>query len=64
MHIRDPFLEPGEIETDQEQRLRCYFEELLQIKDWDAPAAIAQLELKEETKKVLLKILEEAKKEK
>ena len=40
--IQDPFLEPGEIETDQEERLRCYFEELLQIKDWDAPAAITQ----------------------
>ena len=27
--IRDPFLEPGEIETNQEERLRWYFEELL-----------------------------------
>jgi hypothetical protein len=37
---------------------------LLQIKDWDAPAAIAQLETKEETKKALLEILEKVKKEK
>ncbi len=29
VQIRDPFLEPGEIESDQEQRLRWYFEELL-----------------------------------
>ena len=38
--------------------------ELLQIKDWDAPAAIAQLEINEETKKALLEILEKVKKEK
>ncbi len=37
---------------------------LMKIKEWDAPAAISQLEIKEETKKALLKILEEAKKEK
>jgi tetratricopeptide (TPR) repeat protein len=36
---------------------------LLQIKDWDAPAAIAQLEIKEETKKALQSLLEEVKKE-
>ena len=29
VQIRDPFLEPGEIETNQEERLRWYFEELL-----------------------------------
>jgi hypothetical protein len=29
VQIRDPFLEPGEIESDQEQRLRWYFEEML-----------------------------------
>ncbi|NIM14913.1 MAG: tetratricopeptide repeat protein [Candidatus Aminicenantes bacterium] len=27
--IRDPFIEPGEIETDQEERLRWYFEDHL-----------------------------------
>ncbi len=37
---------------------------LLQIKDWDAPAAIAQLEIKEETKKALMELLEQVKKEK
>lgn len=29
VQIRDPFLEPGEIESNQEERLRWYFEELL-----------------------------------
>jgi tetratricopeptide (TPR) repeat protein len=33
-------------------------EKLLQIKDWDAPAAVAQLEINEETKKALLVLLE------
>jgi tetratricopeptide (TPR) repeat protein len=37
---------------------------LMKIKDWDAPAAIAQLEIKEETKKALLELLEKVKKEK
>lgn len=27
--VRDPFLEPGEVETDQEERLGWYFEDLL-----------------------------------
>ena len=64
VQIRDPFLEPGEIETDREQRLRWYFEEMLQIKEWDAPAAIEHLEIKEETKKVLQSLLEHVEKEK
>ena len=37
---------------------------LMQIKDWDATAAIAQLEINEETKKALLELLEQVKKEK
>jgi hypothetical protein len=41
-----------------------YLVGLLQIKDWDAAAAIEHLEIKEETKKVLLKILEHAEKKK
>jgi tetratricopeptide (TPR) repeat protein len=37
---------------------------LMQIKDWDTPAAIAQLEIKEETKKALQSLLEHVEKEK
>jgi hypothetical protein len=37
---------------------------LMKIKDWDALGAIAHLEINEETKQVLVKILEQVKKEK
>jgi hypothetical protein len=37
---------------------------LMKIKDWDASAAIAQLEINVETKKALQSLLEEVKKEK
>ena len=40
------------------EKVKGNLEELLQIKDWDAPAAVAQLEINEETKKALLELLE------
>jgi len=46
------------------EKVKRYLALLVQIKDWNAPAVIEKLEIKEETKKVLLEILEQVKKEK